>query len=77
MIKIVNISNLPITINTDKNNFAPLEISAKLSTGPSEPIEGPTFPKAVAIAPNDVLKGVGSSTKKNDMMNTPKPKRIK
>ena len=69
----MKISNLPITINTERNSFAPLDKEEKLSTGPSDPIDGPTFPSAVAIAPNELLNGVGSLIKKNDITKTPSP----
>lgn len=41
----------------------PPEKCAKLSTGPTEPIAGPTLPREVATAPMEVLKSIPVPTK--------------
>ncbi len=51
-ISTVNSSSLPINIKKEQNHFAALDKCAKLSTGLTDPIAGPIFPKEEAEAPS-------------------------
>ena len=55
-IKTVNNSKRPINIRKEQNHLAPAERCAKLSTGLTEPIAGPIFPKEEAAAPKAEVK---------------------
>ena len=52
----VNNSSLPTTIKMLKIHFTISGRWAKLFTGPTVPIPGPTFPMHVAVAPAAVIK---------------------
>ena len=52
----VNNSSLPRSMMKERKIFAVGVKNAKLSTGPTLPIAGPTFPRHVAVAPRDVSK---------------------
>ena len=52
----VNNSKRPINIKNEQNHLAPLVKLAKLSTGLTDPIAGPIFPKEEAAAPNADIK---------------------
>ena len=56
MISTVKSSNLPISIKKERIIFARSGKCAKLLTGPTVPIPGPTFPRQVATAPAAVRK---------------------
>lgn len=55
-ISTVNSSNLPINIKKEQNHLAPCDKWAKLSTGLTDPIAGPIFPKLEAVAPKAEMK---------------------
>jgi hypothetical protein len=55
-IRIVNNSNLPRSIMKERKILAAGEKKAKLFTGPTNPIPGPTLPSEVATAPKEVNK---------------------
>ena len=52
----VNNSKRPINIKNEQNHLAPADKCAKLSTGLTEPIAGPIFPKEEAAAPRAEVK---------------------
>ena len=52
---IVNISNLPNNIQKETNHFAEDGKCPHVSVGPTEPKEGPIFPKEDADADKDVI----------------------
>lgn len=52
----VNNSRRPINIKNEQNHLAPEDKCAKLSTGLTEPIAGPIFPKEEAAAPRAEVK---------------------
>ena len=52
----VNNSRRPINIKNEQNHLAPVDKCAKLSTGLTEPIAGPIFPKEEAAAPKAEVK---------------------
>ena len=52
----VNNSKRPINIKNEQNHLAPVDKCAKLSTGLTEPIAGPIFPKEEAAAPKAEVK---------------------
>ena len=52
----VNNSRRPINIKNEQNHLAPVDKCAKLSTGLTEPIAGPIFPKEEAAAPRAEVK---------------------
>ena len=52
----VNNSRRPINIKNEQNHLAPVDKCAKLSTGLTEPIAGPIFPKEEATAPRAEVK---------------------
>lgn len=54
--KTVKTSRRPNIIKKLKNNFAVAGKWAKLSTGPTLPMAGPTFPRQAMTAPTDVSK---------------------
>ena len=54
----VNNSSLPSNIRKAKKYFTTGGIQPKLSTGPTSPIAGPTFPNEVALAPKAVLNSI-------------------
>ena len=62
----VNNSKRPINIKKEQNHFAAFERCAKLSTGLTEPIAGPIFPKEDAAAPNADLKSKPSKVNITD-----------
>ena len=45
-----------MSIKKEQNHFAAFDKCAKLSTGLTEPIAGPIFPKEDAAAPNADIK---------------------
>ena len=55
-ISTVKSSKRPINIKKAQNHFAPADKCAKLSTGLTDPIAGPIFPKEEAAAPNADIK---------------------
>ena len=52
----VKSSRRPINIKKEQNHLAPLDKWEKLSTGLTEPIAGPIFPKLEAAAPRAEIK---------------------
>ena len=51
----VNISNLPKSIQKEMSHFAEAGKCPHVSVGPTEPNEGPIFPKEDADADKDVI----------------------
>lgn len=52
----VKSSKRPMSIRKEQNHFAPADKCAKLSTGLTDPIAGPIFPKLEAEAPSAETK---------------------
>lgn len=59
----VNNSNLPINIKKEQNHFAAFDKCAKLSTGLTDPIAGPIFPREEAEAPSAERKSKPNKVK--------------
>lgn len=67
-INTVNNSNRPINIKKEQNHLALLGKCEKLSTGLTEPIAGPMFPKEEAAAPKADKKSKPNSVSTTDAM---------
>ena len=73
----VKSSSLPIIIMSVRKICALGSSILKLSTGPRDPIPGPTLASEVAIAPTEVSNGVGSSSRNNENTMVPEIRMIR